>query len=281
PITDVAHFGDFADVMGYDLSDIRAVPGQTIDLTLLWRVNRAIDVDNAIFIHLLDAQNNVIANYDVIPGLGAYPTWLWKPNEVLATHHLLHIPNRAKPGRYTLEIGLYNVLDGERMDRVNDKGESVDSRLVVGQVKIAPAIARVYAPTHSQWANFDNQIELLGYDLQTDDAPRSYRLALYWKALSSIPRDYTIFVHVLDSQGNIVAQFDHQPQNGNYPTLIWDANEQVKDDLVLTVAENVPPGNYQIKVGWYDLATGARLRIQDASGQTNDFVILNTPITVK
>ncbi|HZQ10928.1 MAG TPA: glycosyltransferase family 39 protein, partial [Anaerolineae bacterium] len=205
PITDVAHFGDFADVMGYDLSDIRAVPGQTIDLTLLWRVNRAIDVDNAIFIHLLDAQNNVIANYDVIPGLGAYPTWLWKPNEVLATHHLLHIPNRAKPGRYTLEIGLYNVLDGERMDRVNDKGESVDSRLVVGQVKIAPAIARVYAPTHSQWANFDNQIELLGYDLQTDDAPRSYRLALYWKALSSIPRDYTIFVHVLDSQGNIVA----------------------------------------------------------------------------
>ncbi|HZQ07077.1 MAG TPA: hypothetical protein VFD70_10895, partial [Anaerolineae bacterium] len=83
------------------------------------------------------------------------------------------------------------------------------------------------------------------------------------------------------SQGNIVAQFDHQPQNGNYPTLIWDANEQVKDDLVLTVAENVPPGNYQIKVGWYDLATGARLRIQDASGQTNDFVILNTPITVK
>lgn len=278
-----ANFGGAIDLMAFQLSSERAQPGQTVELTLFWRARHAIGEDDAIFVHLLDAREDVAGNYDSIPALGVYPTWLWKPGKVVATHHVLRIPNRAKPGRYTLEIGLYDVLNGERVDRVNENGASEDSRFIVGQVKVAPAQARTFEPKDSQAAQFDNLVRLLGYDVEADEnTPRTFRLTLYWKALSAMTRDYTVFVHVLDAQGKIVAQADHQPQGGNYPTSIWDVGEQVRDDFELVLPNSAPPGTYQIKVGLYELATNARLQVRDAAGKAqNDFVILNTALTVK
>lgn len=279
----IANFGGAADLAAFQLSGARAQPGETVELTLLWRARRVISDDDAIFIHLLDAQDNVAANYDSIPGLGIYPTWLWKPSEVVATHHPLRIPNRAKPGRYTLEIGLYDVLNGERVDNVDEKGASIDNRLVIGQIKVAPPGSRTFVPSHLQTAQFDDGIALLGHDLQADDnAPHSYHLVLYWKALSPVTRDYTVFVHILDARGNIIAQADHQPQYGNYPTSIWDENEQVRDETELALPDAAPPGTYQIKVGLYDLATNKRLSVRDAVGHPQgDFVILDSAMTVK
>lgn len=44
----------------------------------------------------------------------------------------------------------------------------------------------------------------------------------------------------------------------SYPTSWWIQGEVV-DDIVQIPLESVPPGRYELQIGWYDEETGIRL----------------------
>ena len=67
--------------------------------------------------------------------------------------------------------------------------------------------------------------------------------------------DYTVFVQALAADGRVAAQSDSQPVAGTYPTGIWSPGEVVADTHRLTL----PPGEYRLVAGMYDLATMKRL----------------------
>ncbi|MBI4789485.1 MAG: glycosyltransferase family 39 protein [Chloroflexi bacterium] len=252
----------------------RAQPGETVPVSLYWRVAQRTADDHVIFVHLLDVTEQVAANADILPALGAYNTFLWKPGELIPTHHTIQVPRRTPPGQYRVEVGLYNVLSQNRLDVLDARGNAAESRVVIGTVKVAPRQTLAYNPEHPQRIVFgDNLIALLGYDIRDDR-----QVTLYWQALSEMDRDYTVFVHVLDREGKIVAQNDHQPQDGNYPTGIWEPGENVRDDFALTIPDNAPDGTYRIMIGWYDFKTGARLPVRDAGG---DAAMLDLPLEVR
>jgi hypothetical protein len=69
---------------------------------------------------------------------------------------------------------------------------------------------------------------------------------------------YTVFVHLLDANGNLLASADAEPGNGEFPTTGWIENEYIAD--VHAAIANIPPGTYQIEIGLYDPITGARLK---------------------
>ena len=91
-------------------------------------------------------------------------------------------------------------------------------------------------------------------------------LDLAWQAVAPDGRDYTVFVHLLDGAGELVAQSDGPPQGGAYPTSIWSAGEQVADTRALALPGDLPPGEYTLFVGLYDPASGARLPAIDVTG---------------
>ncbi len=62
--------------------------------------------------------------------------------------------------------------------------------------------------------------------------------------------DYTIFVHVHDSGGDLVAQHDGQPEGGQYPTSIWGVGEVVATAHPLSLPPDVS-GPYTIYAGLY------------------------------
>jgi len=70
-----------------------------------------------------------------------------------------------------------------------------------------------------------------------------------------------VFVHLLDAEGRIVAQHDSQPQDGAYPTSVWDAGEVVADEHVLDLPVDLPAGHYRLRVGWYLPGSGDRLPV--------------------
>ena len=55
------------------------------------------------------------------------------------------------------------------------------------------------------------------------------RLRLIWRAEAEVAEGYTVFIHVVDAQGNILAQDDRAPfANGEaYPTDLWNMGEVV------------------------------------------------------
>jgi hypothetical protein len=130
-------------------------------------------------------------------------------------------------------------------------------------VKIAPLRPVTAVFTHPLDINFNDEVILLGYDLQFDDA--ILHLTTYWQALSPLATDYTIFTHLLNSSGQLITQHDAQPQDGRYPTSIWDTGEVVMNEVTLTIPPGTQPG--QIAIGLYRLDTLMRLPLVD-NGET-------------
>lgn len=134
----------------------------------------------------------------------------------------------------------------------------------LGFVKIAPLVPVTAVPSQPLQANFDDELALLGYDWQSDGS--TLRLTTYWQALTRLSQDYTIFVHVLDDAGQLIAQHDSPPQGGRYPTSIWNAGEIVVDEVTLILPPDTAPA--QIAVGLYQLDTLERLPVVGSLGET-------------
>jgi hypothetical protein len=117
-------------------------------------------------------------------------------------------------------------------------------------------------------------VRLIGYhDPQTGPSEGSadlppygpggvYRLTLFWSALAPMPTDYTVFVHVRDVDGATVAQQDSQPLDGDYPTSQWRVNETVIDVHNVELPPDLPPGQYGVWVGMYQMETMERLPVE-------------------
>lgn len=99
------------------------------------------------------------------------------------------------------------------------------------------------------------------------------RLTLYWRPDRPTAVDYTVFVHLLGQDGQILAQADGPPLAGHWPTSAWLAGRIVQDSRPLPL----PAGAFgRLAVGLYEPASGERLPAFDANGErlANDAVVL-------
>ena len=96
-----------------------------------------------------------------------------------------------------------------------------------------------------------------------------------------IESDYTVFVHVLDAEGQVRAQRDVQPMDGRAPTSWWLPGEVIRDEHILPLRDaHLPPGIYTLSIGMYHWTTGERLPLTDSNGRrlTDDRLIFADPI---
>ena len=119
-------------------------------------------------------------------------------------------------------------------------------------------------------------IRLIGYDLEppTDSL---LRLTLYWSTDNPIEVDYTVFVHLLNSKGEIVAQHDRAPAKGDCPTVDWPPHEVIVDRIKLNLPRDLPSDTYRLIAGMYHRSTLQRLPLfQDGVQLPQDSVLLTT-----
>ena len=86
--------------------------------------------------------------------------------------------------------------------------------------------------------------------------------------------NYTAFVHLLGptnpaTGGPLWAQDDSEPCRTFYPTSIWDAGEIVIDTFTLELPQDIPPGQYTLHTGFYELRTLERLPVTRGLSQHN------------
>lgn len=97
------------------------------------------------------------------------------------------------------------------------------------------------------------------------------KIYLTYQARQVTATDYTQFVHLARTfatgEVEMATQFDGKPQSGGNPTNAWVPSEVIQEEIALTVAENTPPGRYQLTLGLYDDG-GNRAVVSDATGAT-------------
>jgi len=108
----------------------------------------------------------------------------------------------------------------------------------------------VGGPEHPLQVKWENGLELQGISWDTGD--EQSELALFWKApAQAMTKDYTVFIHVLDEQGQLVFGYDERPCHDSCPTSSWQPHEVLRDEHRLDFS---PPqqGNYRLEIGLYD-----------------------------
>lgn len=88
-------------------------PGGQLALTLVWQSRQVTSISYTVFIHILDAQDRIVAQVDRLPAAGARPTTSWLPPEWVTDGYTLTLP--PTPGVYRVAVGLYEASTGARL----------------------------------------------------------------------------------------------------------------------------------------------------------------------
>lgn len=120
-------------------------------------------------------------------------------------------------------------------------------------------------PLKVQRFDFGDDLVLVGYVIDPETLkPGTMKLDLVWQAKRTMTRRFTAFVHLENLAGDKIAQDDHEPRHGNYPTTRWAANEMVRETYNLNVPSDLSPGKYVLLIGWYDMFSGDRLNLSNS-----------------
>ncbi|WP_437586649.1 glycosyltransferase family 39 protein [Sorangium sp. So ce1000] len=113
------------------------------------------------------------------------------------------------------------------------------------------------APENPIEAMFEDQLEVLGWELTDDDGrkvssvvpQKSYHLRTYFRVHRPITGNWKMFVHIDGFQRRYNG--DHPVLEGRYPLSLWQPGDVVVDDHELLLEPNFTPGDYTLYFGLF------------------------------
>ena len=219
----------------------RIAPSQPAELTLYWEKvpSHRSEHEYLTFIQVWTQTGIGVAGIDTELARWLYPPTAWQEGETFPQVVRLGIPPDLPPGAYRLVVGLYAPF-GDPVQASAPDHNPLGTTPLVGWLKVP----QQRVPGMTQAAErldviLGTDLALRGKSVTTEDD--CIRLRLYWEALRVPQVDATIFVHAVGADGQIVAQHDSRPWEGQYPTFIWDAAEIVVTEHVLPVPASQRP----------------------------------------
>ncbi|MCB8985786.1 MAG: glycosyltransferase family 39 protein [Ardenticatenaceae bacterium] len=128
---------------------------------------------------------------------------------------------------------------------------------------------------------FGPAITLQGYTVRTGDLQPGdiVQATLFWQTAVPLNTRYKVFLHLVDENGNLVAQRDSEPGGNLKPTTIWPPGETISDNHGLLLPADLPPGDYTLLLGLYDVADpGVRLAVEAETAVNNAYPLAKLTI---
>jgi len=218
-------------------------------------------------------------------------TYYWHPDDALGGAPVYPLPpGTSSPTTASVDAALTTILaehdrlyaifwgdiqrDPERLvERWLDEHAFKATEEWVGDVCVVmyavpteiTGVMQTAAQTTGAAVPFGDNITLDGYTIAPERpfAGDVMQLTLFWKTAVSLDTRYKVFIHLLDSDGNIVAQRDSEPGGNLIPTDGWQAGKQIVDNHGLLIPADAPAGTYTIMMGLYEVGgENGRLPIQ-------------------
>jgi 4-amino-4-deoxy-L-arabinose transferase-like glycosyltransferase len=131
-----ADFGGSIRLLGYDLDTGRSRPGGEIGLTLYWLAVETPGDNYHIFNHLIGSDGQLYGQFDNTPSGDAWLMTTWLPGEVIIDVRVIPVWPEATGGRYTLVIGLYESVTGERVPVSVGGQPQPNDQVVLAEVEV-------------------------------------------------------------------------------------------------------------------------------------------------
>ena len=240
--------GDEIRLVGYSLTLRQLAAGDIAPLTLFWQADRAPSRRYKLFVHLLDAGNQIVGQIDTeLP--------LKQPGEQAAGNYGVPVHPATPPGEYRVEVGLYDPETGERLLAPDGSGQVWLEPLTVER-PLAPAPILALGMEHSDGASFGD-IALLGYDQhklgfahQPEAALRPgdvLHVSLYWQAVDRPGGDWQVVLDLVSGDGRKAVEITAGPVSG-YPTSSWQPGDVWRGQFSLPLPADLKSGRYRLRV---------------------------------
>jgi hypothetical protein len=247
-----------AEVLGYHVQPQVVRAGEPLRISVALRALARPGTNYFLVAKLYDHDGALLVRKEGYTGSGLYPSLQWQAGQLFRDEIELNLP-----------AGL--ALDGPELLRVQfdlynrSTGETVSHSAADGSAGAPLFDALLYLPSQPASAVNPQPLGRLGdfAALEGASIKESTRtqqtLELRWLAQKSAPVDYTLFVHVVDDSGALVAQADAPPRAGRFPTTRWQADVRFAEVIRITPASALPKGRYRVLLGFYEPATGMRV----------------------
>ena len=227
------------DLLGVAVTPKSAAAGAPVDFTLYWQVVDEPPDGLNVVVRVWTAGGRELFQRDRRPAQENYPPDLWRPGDIV-----------VDPYRFTPASG---TTAAYRVEVVLESGDEALARwLTEPEFRVLDSGPLPETAVASS-AAFGERLTLTGYELQS--ATGGAQLRLFWQVERPDAGDVTVFRHVVDAAGNLLAQQDGLLAGGDYPATLWQAG----DGLVDTAVVPLPAGAAALQVGLYDPASGERL----------------------
>ncbi len=210
----------------------------------------------------------------------------WRPGEVIVERFDFALPHDLPGGVYPVAVALKNLsADG-----------AIGPDVALGELAI---VAEERPPdTGGLLANYRQQVGLReasarrGLERRTavwsDPLPAqpgdTIHLRLEWLSLAPATESYTVFVHLIDAANRPLVTLDYTPLGGSAPTHLWIPKwlpgQRFLDPYRLVLPADLPPGEYYIEVGLYEMVSKRRLHMADAAGNLIGDRLILGPVEV-
>jgi len=123
-----------------------------------------------------------------------------------------------------------------------------------------PILTQTDLPTDIQPVDliYDDAVQLIGYKLHTDTVrpAESLPITLYWKILQPVNLNYSIFIHLLGRQRQVIGQVDSYPGGGKWPTTLLSPGDILADHYEVPIPPEAElsqaPTRLQVAAGLYN-----------------------------
>ncbi|MDM8521553.1 glycosyltransferase family 39 protein [Anaerolineales bacterium HSG6] len=250
-------FGENIQLLKYRLVDRRVMPGDILQIQLVWQTDQPISQNYIMFGQLLDGGNHLVGQRDAAPKLS---TMSWPTSQPLTTTFGIFVEPGTPPGQHWLIIGLYNSQTGERLPILDSSSNTEANFAELDRLTIAPTTGALPIEAyniHHQSNQPLGNITLLGYDLykighrSTPDVPihsgDPIRLVAYWQQNQTSSHSDELTLQVVDRLGRATPIEQPVPIAGvDYPSSAWQISEIVRAQYDLFLG-GLEPGLYRIK----------------------------------
>lgn len=267
-------------LVAYTVHPPVATPGSWLTLTLYWQATGEPEDRSDPYAHvaLVSDDGERLDARSFWPDASTSPI-VWLPGQTIASRVPLYSPARERAGNVAVELGLVDGRDGMPLAALDPTSQLP----LVGSPKVATLVApgalvavSSDAIPHPRAERIGQTIGLAGYDL----APWSLSpggtlvVLVYWEVHAKPPADWTVFVHLVNEQGAVIAQFDGPPGGGQSPTSTWERGELWMDSYPVILPEDLVSGSYRLLLGMYTWPDLVRQRIYLDGQDVGDSVVL-------
>jgi hypothetical protein len=256
-----ADVGQGLTLVGVDIETETAVPSELLWFRLYWQRSDQVEERSVasgkpdrsdvpeFVLEMLGYDLERVGHLHSYHGRGLYPAKLWPGDKIIADRFAVAVDETAKtPVLARAFVGL----------------AAAEMRVEVGQVKLVPDQWPVVATEALAVIGEAGDLILVEMAVTptTVRPGQQIQVDLTWQVVAAPGTDWTTFLHLAEVGQPPLAQIDGPPQQGFYPTRVWQAGEVIGDSYWLTIPDELEDGRYPLWIGMYDSQTLERLPLR-------------------